>query len=153
MQQIECNEEKDYLNWCPSFGWDRVNFICRGLYNAVFWIFDENNDDSTLVFQLLLSSAHKEPRILSATPTALPTRSWAWTRDKEGTQPGQLTPTDQRDGPYPMVSCSAITALQKKMRGEVVRVMEFVYSRNRDGKQQINFLFCFSCVRSFCFTR
>jgi len=77
MQQIECNEEKDYLNWCPSFGWDRVNFICRGLYNAVFWIFDENNDDSTLVFQLLLSSAHKEPRILSATATALPTRSWA----------------------------------------------------------------------------
>ena len=31
--------------------------LCTGLYNAVFWIFDENNDDNTPVFYLLLSSA------------------------------------------------------------------------------------------------
>lgn len=29
-------------------GWD--NFLCRGSYVAVFWIFDENSSDNTLMF-------------------------------------------------------------------------------------------------------
>jgi len=33
-----------------------------------------------------------------------------WTRSWEGTQLRQLTPTDQRDIPYHMITCSAIKA-------------------------------------------
>lgn len=35
---------------CPGFGWDKVNFLQRSSYNAVFWICDEDNGDGTLVF-------------------------------------------------------------------------------------------------------
>lgn len=30
-----------------SFGWDIVNFLCRGSYDVMFWIFDEKNGDKT----------------------------------------------------------------------------------------------------------
>ena len=30
-------------------GWDRVDFLCRGSNVAVFWIFDENSSDNTLM--------------------------------------------------------------------------------------------------------
>jgi len=36
--------------YCHGFDWDRLNFLHRGLYDAVFWIFDENSSDNTLMF-------------------------------------------------------------------------------------------------------
>lgn len=34
-----------------GFGWDKVDFLHRGSYDAVLWIFDENSGDSTsLIF-------------------------------------------------------------------------------------------------------
>jgi len=30
-----------------GFGWDRVNFLCTGSYENVFWIFDENSGGNT----------------------------------------------------------------------------------------------------------
>lgn len=33
-----------------GFGWDRINVLCRGSHNTVFWIFDENCGDNTLIF-------------------------------------------------------------------------------------------------------
>lgn len=47
----------------PGFSSDRVNFLPSSCYPAVFWIW-ENNVDNTLMFQLLLSSAYAEPRTL-----------------------------------------------------------------------------------------
>jgi len=39
---------------------------------------------------------------------------WGWARDWEGTETEQLTPTDQRDIPYRMMSRSAIKAKRKE---------------------------------------
>lgn len=33
-----------------TFGWERVNSLCRVFFNAVLWIFDENDVDNTDVF-------------------------------------------------------------------------------------------------------
>ena len=67
----------------------------------MFWICAGNSIDNTGRFQLLLSSACTEPR-----PFLFPTPphqrvGWGWT------QPGQLTPADQRDARCHMTSCSA----------------------------------------------
>lgn len=35
---------------CHGLGWDSVNFLHRGLHDAVFWIFDENSVDNTRMF-------------------------------------------------------------------------------------------------------
>ena len=60
--------------------------------------------DNTGVFQLLLGSAYTEPRhFLLLTPPHQRV-GWGCTRGWEGTQPGQLTPTDQSDVPYHMMS-------------------------------------------------
>lgn len=48
---------------CPLSSWDRANFPLSSQYRDVFWMWHENNDDSTLVFFLLLSSAYPKPRI------------------------------------------------------------------------------------------
>ena len=52
---------------------------------------------------------------------------WRGTRSWEGTQLGQLTPTDQRDIPYHMTSCSAIKAGGKKEEGRMFGVMAFLF--------------------------
>jgi len=56
-----------------GFGWDRVNFLHSSLYDAMFWICDENSVDNRGMFQLLPSNAHTEPRpflLLNPTPPA-----------------------------------------------------------------------------------
>ena len=66
---------------CAGFGWDRVNFLHSSWYGAMFWICAENSVDNTRdVLVIAEQCLH---------------RIKAW----EGTQPGQLTPTDQRDTP------------------------------------------------------
>lgn len=35
---------------CHGFGWDRVNFLCRGLYDVVFCILNENSGDDMPMF-------------------------------------------------------------------------------------------------------
>lgn len=32
------------------FVWGKINFLCRGWLNAVFWILDENSGDNTPMF-------------------------------------------------------------------------------------------------------
>lgn len=34
---------------CHGFDWNRLNFLHRGLYDDVIWIFNENNSDNTPV--------------------------------------------------------------------------------------------------------
>lgn len=35
---------------CHGFGWDSVNFLYRGTHDTVFYIFDNDTDDNTLMF-------------------------------------------------------------------------------------------------------
>ena len=35
---------------CASFGWDRVNFLHRSWYGALFWVCAENSVDDTGMF-------------------------------------------------------------------------------------------------------
>jgi len=51
---------------------------------------------------------------------------WNW----EGTQPGQLTPADQRDSPYRVMSCAAAKAGGRRKRG-MFGVMAFVFPSYR----------------------
>jgi len=95
----------------------------------MFWICAENSVDNTGMFWLLLSSAYIEPRpFLLLTPPHQ--GDWGCTRSWEGTQLGQLTPTDQRDVLYRMTSCSAMKAVERRRRGEMFRVMVFVFPSN-----------------------
>jgi len=66
----------------------------------MFWICAENSVDNTEMCSLLWSRAYTEsiPFLLLALPHQW--AGWACTRGWEGTQMGQLTPTDQRDIPY-----------------------------------------------------
>lgn len=52
-----------YFSLLSGFSWDRVNFLCRGLYDVMFWILDENKGDSTQMFLLLPSGTYTEPRM------------------------------------------------------------------------------------------
>ena len=55
-----------------------------------------------------------------------------WARNWEGIQLGQLTPTDQRDIPYRMTSCSAVKAWGKDEERGAFVVMAFVFSSHCD---------------------
>ena len=68
-------------------------------------------------FSLLLSSAYtaSRPPLLLTPPRH--GASWGSTRSWEGTQPGQLAPTDQRDIPHHTASCSAITPGERRRKG------------------------------------
>ena len=50
---------------------------------------------------------------------------WGCTRSWEGTQPGQLTPTAQRDIPYHRTPCSAYKAGGRRRKGGTLGVMAF----------------------------
>ena len=55
---------------------------------------------------------------------------WDCTRHWEGTQPGQLTPTDQRDIPYQVTLCSAIKAKRKEEEEGALVITAFVFRSN-----------------------
>jgi len=76
-----------------------MHFICA-----------ENSVDNTGMFELLLSSAYTESRLFLLLTSPHQRVGWGCTRNWEATQLGQLTPTDQRDVPYHMMSCSAYKA-------------------------------------------
>jgi len=48
----------------------------------------------------------------------------------DGTQPGQLTPADQRDIPYLTMSCSAMESEGKEEDAGTFVVMAFVFPHN-----------------------
>ena len=112
-------------------GWDRVNFLHNNWYGAVFWICAENSVDNTGMFQLWLSRAYTVSRpFLLLTPPHQP-GGWGCPRSWEGTQPGQLTPTDQRDIPYRMTSCAAYKAGGRRRKGGTFGVMAICWSEHR----------------------
>jgi len=58
--------------------------------------------------------------------------AWAarCTRNWEGTQPGQLTPNDQRDVPYHMMSCSTYKVGGRRRKRKTLGVTVFVFPSN-----------------------
>jgi len=92
-------------------------FFHNSLYGTIFWIGDENSIDNAEMFSSLLSSAYTESRPLLLLTLPHRQAGWGCTRTWEGTEPGQLTPKDQRDIPYHMMSCPAIKRGQKKKEG------------------------------------
>ena len=154
---------------CAGFDWNRVNFFHSSYYGTMFWICAENSIDNTGVFSLLLSRAYTQSRPFLLLTPPHQRAGWGCTRNWEGTQSGQLSPTDQRDIPYHMTSCSAYKAGGKRRNGGTFRGMVFVFPSNgyawwspaflemaehlpAHGKEQINSLFCFACMRGFCLT-
>ena len=66
------------------------------------------------VFSLLLSSAYTESRPFLLLTPPHQWAGWGCTRSWEGTQPGQLTPTDQRDIPHHMTYCAQHVKLEEE---------------------------------------
>ena len=106
---------------CAGFGWDRVNFLRSSWYGAMFWICAEDSVGNTGMFSLLLSSAYTEPRPFLLLPPPHQRGGWGGIRSWEGTQLGQLTPTDQRDIPDHKMSCSAYKAGGRRRKRGVVQ--------------------------------
>ena len=104
MPDVSHNLQQKSLPWCAGFGWDRVNFLPSSWYGAMFQICAENGADDTGMFSLLLSSAYTESRPFPLLTPPHQRRGWGCGRSWEGTQLGQLTPADQRDIPYHMMS-------------------------------------------------
>ena len=119
--------------------------------------------DNTGMFLLLLSSAYTQSRSCLLLTPPHQWVGWGCTRSWEGTQPGQLTPTDQRDIPYHMTSCSAYKARGRRRKWGMFGVMVFVFTGNHytwwspaflevaehlpaDGKRRMNSLLCL-CVQ------
>ena len=88
----------------------------------MFWISAGNSVDNSEMFSLLLSSAY----------TVKAFSAWVGgsTRIWEGTQVGQLTPTDQRDILDHMASCSTYKAGGRRRKGGMFGVMVFVSPTN-----------------------
>ena len=83
----------------------------------MFWICAENSVNNTEMFLLLLSSAYTEPRpFLLLTPPHQQV-GWGCTSSWEGTQPGQLTPTDLKGYPMPYDVMLSIWSWGKKKEG------------------------------------
>ena len=97
----------------------------------MFWTCDENSVDNTGMFALLLSSAYTESRPFLLLTPPHQQEGWGCTRTWEGTQLGQLTPTDQRDIPHHMASCSAYKAGGRRRKGGTFGVMAFVFPIHR----------------------
>lgn len=103
-----------YHNW---FGL-KANFIHRSWQGAVFWICEENSIDNTTTLQLLLSTACMPVTQIACVPhTVLPESRWGYTRSWEGSQPGPMIPTDQKDATHHVTSSSATKGERKKKKG------------------------------------
>ena len=147
---------------CAGFNWYRVNFLHSSYCGAMFWICAENSIDNTEMFLLLLSSAYIESRPFLLLTPPHQWAGWRCTRRWEGTQPGQLTPADQRDIPYHMASCSAYKAGGKRRRGwhsewwrlssQVTITCDEALLSWRCTACQWEIVFCFACAHSFFFT-
>jgi len=86
----------------------------------MFWICDQNSVDNIGMFKILPSSSYTESRPFLLLTPPHQQAGWGCTRGWEGTQLGQLTPKDQRDMPYNMMSCSIVKSCGKKEeRGDV----------------------------------
>jgi len=87
----------------------------------MFWICAENSVDNEEMFLLFLSSSYTVSRLFLLLTPPHQQVGWECRRSWEGTRLGQLTPSDQRDSPYHMMSCSADKAGgRRRKRGNIL---------------------------------
>ena len=113
-----------------SFSWDRVNFLLSSWCSAVFWIWCENNVDmahwcfsccwvmfipKSRTFQFLRPCQRE---------------GWRGTGNWEGTQPGQVTWTSQRDIPYHMTCHAEYINWGRRRKVGTSGIMAFVFPSN-----------------------
>ena len=101
--------------WQKCAGFDWVNFLHSSWYGAMFWICAENSADTQRCFSSCWAVLNQSQGLFCFSSHQW--GGWGCTRGWEGTQPGQLTPTDQRDIPDHVVSCSAYKAGGRRRRG------------------------------------
>ena len=113
----------------------------------MFWICAVNSVDNAEVFLLLLSSAYTESRSFLLLTPPHQQIGWGCTRSWEGTQLGQLTPTDPRDIPDHMMSCLAYKAGGRRRKGGTFRITAIVsqVTVTRDGA-----LLSWRCLKPAC---
>lgn len=80
--------------YCYGFGWDRVKFIHRGLSDAVFCIFGENNGVKKSKFVAVAEQCLHRPKVFSLLTQPCQQGDLGNTRSWERTQPRQLIQTD-----------------------------------------------------------
>jgi len=85
---------------------------------------------------LLLSSAYTKSGTFQLVILPCQQGDWGCTGSWEGTQPGQLTPSGQRDIPYHIMSCSAYISGGEAGQGLLLR--------NRLGTSRLAMSNCFS---------
>ena len=90
------------LSMSTGFIW--VKSLHRSLYGAMVWSCDQNSVGNTPMFQLWLNNACTVSRPFLPLTQPRQRAGWGCTRPWEGTQLGQLTPNDQGDIPYLMMS-------------------------------------------------
>lgn len=78
-----------------------------------------------------MSSAHSHASFVSH---STPPMGWECAGSWDGTQPGQLTQTDQRDIPYNVELCLAIRVGEKEAQGKRYGVMAFIFPSIRCGE-------------------
>lgn len=105
---------KDFMPLC-WFCFGRVQFLCSGWDRAVFWVCAGSRADKHRWFCYCWAAlAQSRPFLLSHQSAV---GSWGCTTPWEGTEPGQVTPAEQRDVPDHLPSCSAHRAGGKKRKG------------------------------------
>lgn len=101
-----------------GFSLDCTGFLCSGQYGTTFWICAGNSVNNTGMFLLQLSRACKESR--PSVPLTPPQQWQGWGAQGAGRGHRQDSwpPTDQRDVPAHMVSCSASKPGVRGKKGE-----------------------------------
>lgn len=147
------------LSHCAGFGWVKINFLTvAGM--GLLWICAENCVDNTDYFLLLQSSACTASWSFLFFILLYQQEGCGCTRMWEETQPGQVTPTDQRDIPCHMAPCSAYkTGGRRRKKGcselwNLSSPVTVVCDRalmNICLPVRRSEFFCFVCVSDFCF--
>lgn len=115
---VKCDKTKQ----CPSSG-HRVNSHHGGWYGAMVWTCAETMLITQGYFDYCSAAiAHQG---FSAPHTPWQKEGWGCTKSWEGTQPGQLSPTHDRDLLYYMTSYSANKAGERGRKDGTFGVMPF----------------------------
>lgn len=146
------------LQLCTVFFWERVHFVHSSLCSVLFWIWGERRWKYRGVLVIVEPCLHSISAF-SALPSAPTMRKLG-----KKTQLGLLTPTGQREIPVPHSTMPNKKVLQEREKvGGIFWAMAFAFPckvyvwqspallKMDDGKEWINFLFCFACGHSFCF--
>lgn len=132
-------------NNCHHFSWDRVNFLHRGLYDAMFGVSDANSSDSRAKVQLLQSRAHPKPK--PSLPLSCPTSKGLGAAQGLGGHTRAAGPGWSKGVLHCRMPCSAMEPGERRGWGDargngVCLPKELFTVRPAGGQQPTNSLVC-----------